>query len=195
MSAVLGAVLAGGRGSRLGGDKPGALLAGRPLVSYPVAAMLAAGLETVVVAKPDTSLPRLEVRVVHERQEPLHPLAGIIAALRHANGRPVLVVGADMPMLSARVLRPLAFLVPRAPLLVPRACGDLQPLCARYAPSLMRVLEAGLHAEAPLRRTIEALDPLVVEEGFIAARGDPGRLLFNVNTPEDLTLAAKWLRG
>jgi CTP:molybdopterin cytidylyltransferase MocA len=40
----LGAVLAGGRGSRIGGGKPTIELAGRPLISYRLAAIEAAGL-------------------------------------------------------------------------------------------------------------------------------------------------------
>ena len=56
---VLAVVLAGGLGSRLGGEKALAEIAGRPLVSYVVGAAVAAGLETVVAAKPDTELPRL----------------------------------------------------------------------------------------------------------------------------------------
>ncbi|HET9153212.1 MAG TPA: NTP transferase domain-containing protein, partial [Solirubrobacterales bacterium] len=49
---ALGVVLAGGRGSRLGGGKAGIELAQRPLISYPLAAIEAAGLEAVVVTKP-----------------------------------------------------------------------------------------------------------------------------------------------
>ena len=41
MNALI-AILAGGRGTRLGGDKARAELAGRPLISYPLAAAAAA---------------------------------------------------------------------------------------------------------------------------------------------------------
>ena len=54
---VTAAVLAGGLGSRIGGDKALVQLAGRPLISYPLAAAQAAGLDAVVVAKRSTSLP------------------------------------------------------------------------------------------------------------------------------------------
>ncbi|MBK5220825.1 MAG: NTP transferase domain-containing protein, partial [Thermoleophilia bacterium] len=47
--AVLGAVLAGGSGSRIGGAKATVELAGRPLIAYPLAALEAAGVEAVVV--------------------------------------------------------------------------------------------------------------------------------------------------
>ena len=70
---ALGVVLAGGRGSRLGGAKPTAELAGRPLISYPLAALAEVGLEAVIVAKPDTDLPPLDVDVLTEPAEPVHP--------------------------------------------------------------------------------------------------------------------------
>ncbi|MGH2902423.1 MAG: NTP transferase domain-containing protein, partial [Solirubrobacteraceae bacterium] len=52
-SSPIGVILAGGKGRRLDGAKASALLGGRPLASYPVAAMRAAGLEALLVAKPD----------------------------------------------------------------------------------------------------------------------------------------------
>ena len=55
--AVTVAVLAGGRGSRIGGHKALVPLCGRPLITYPLAAARAAGLSAVVVAKRDTQLP------------------------------------------------------------------------------------------------------------------------------------------
>jgi len=64
------AVLAGGRGLRIGGAKPTRPLAGRPLISYPLSSARAAGLEAVVVAKPDTALPQLQERVIGEPDEP-----------------------------------------------------------------------------------------------------------------------------
>src|SRR6185312_15026060 len=105
---TLGAVLAGGAGSRLGGGKATVGLAGRALVEYPLAALAAAGIEAVVVAKADTELPALAVPVLTEPPQPRHPLLGIVVALRHAGGRPVLVVACDLPLLTPELLEALA---------------------------------------------------------------------------------------
>ncbi len=78
------AVLAGGRGRRLGGAKPLATLAGAPLIARPLAAAAAAGLPAVVVVKPATRLPALDVPVWEEPDEPVHPLLGIVTALERA---------------------------------------------------------------------------------------------------------------
>ena len=53
----VGVVLAGGAGRRLGGAKPATLVAGRPLISYPIAALRAVCAPVAVVAKRDSPLP------------------------------------------------------------------------------------------------------------------------------------------
>ena len=131
--APLCAVLAGGQSSRMGQPKPLAELAGRHLIDYPIEAARAAGLQTVVVAKAGSPLPPLEVEVVAEPGEPRHPLCGIVAALRHGRGRDIVVVGCDMPFVSADLLTALAALEDR--LAVPSVGGRLEPLLARYSPS------------------------------------------------------------
>jgi molybdopterin-guanine dinucleotide biosynthesis protein A len=212
--APLGVVLAGGRGSRLGGAKPTAVLAGRPLISYPLVALAEAGLEAVVVAKPDTDLGGQplarqtglkttaldgtgqrttagvgdvagegRVPVLLEPAEPVHPLAGIVAALRQT-GRPLVVLGCDFPFVPPALLRALAG-APE-PLVVPAPGGAPQPLVARWTPALLPALKAALDREEPLRRTVAALSPRLLEDPELAPFGDPARVFFNVNTPSDL---------
>jgi len=204
---ALGAVLVGGRGSRLGGAKAGALLGGRPLFSYPLAALAAAGIEALVCAKPGEELiprsrgsfvgasPTFEPRdgygLLLEPAQPRHPLCGIVAALRHGGGSAVVAVACDLPFLVPGLLEMLA----RAaePLVVPVLDGRPQPLLARYSPSLLGDLEAALEREAPLSATVESLSPRRLEAPELARFGDPHRLLFNVNTPEDLRRAESLL--
>jgi molybdopterin-guanine dinucleotide biosynthesis protein A len=193
--AALGAVLAGGRGSRLGGAKPTADLAGRPLISYPLAALAAAGLEAFIVAKPGTKLPAAEpgrpaLTVVTEPAQPTHPLAGIVTALRH-RGRPLVVLGCDFPFVPPALLRALADA--SGPLVVPAPGGDPQPLVARWSPTLLPELEVALTREEPLRRTVATLGPRLLGDSEIAQFGDPGRAFLNVNDEADLRAAAKLL--
>jgi molybdenum cofactor guanylyltransferase len=180
---ALGVVLAGGRGSRLGGAKPTADLAGRPLISYPLAALAEAGLTAVVVAKSDIDLPKLDVEVLTESAELVHPLTGIVAALRQT-GRPLVVVGCDFPFVPAALLRALAD-APE-PLVVPAPSDAPQPLVARWTPALLPVIEEALDREEPLRRTVAALSPRLLDDAELAQFGDPDRVFFNVNSPADL---------
>src|SRR6478735_2166377 len=131
----IGAVLAGGGGRRIGGDKAMVELEGRPLVHYPLNVLRAVLDEVAIVAKQSTVLPGLDVEIAIwlEPEEPRHPLAGVVHALRCARGRPVVVVAGDMPFVTRGLVAALAGERSRgAAAVVPRAGGRLQPLCARY---------------------------------------------------------------
>ena len=191
MEDVIGAILAGGHGRRLARPKPTALLGGRALIEYPLAALETAGIEAVIVAKDATALPPDAAPVWREPDEPVHPLLGIVTALEQADGRAVLACACDMPYLSAALVRAIA--AGGHDLVVPRAGGRLHPLFARYAPTLLPSLRAALAQRAPLQETVTSLEPAIVEERELRALGDPERLLFNVNTPADLERAEAML--
>ncbi len=187
---VVGAVLAGGAGTRLGGAKPGALLAGRPLVSYPVAVLLEVVPEVAIVAKADTELPPLAGGVVlwREPDEPRHPLAGIVEALRRAEGRAVVVLACDLPFVTADLVRTLATAdAGGAPALVATTPErGLQPLCARYEPAALAAL-AAFDRHGRTIAQIQALQP--------ATLSVPDAVLRNVNTDADLAAAEALLRS
>jgi molybdenum cofactor guanylyltransferase len=189
---ALGAVLAGGHGRRLGGAKAKVELAGRPLVCHALAALEAAGLEAVVVAKPDTELPPLGCPVVREPELPRHPLCGIVAALREAEGRAVVVLACDMPLAAPALLERLAAASGR--LVVPAPGGRLEPLQARYGAALLPALEAALARREPLRRSVAALAPRRLGDEELERWGDPARLFLNVNDGDDLKRAERALR-
>jgi molybdopterin-guanine dinucleotide biosynthesis protein A len=187
---TIGAVLAGGEGRRIGGDKATVELDGRPLLQYPVAAVRAALGQTAVVAKRTTALPHLEddVPIWLEDDEPRHPLTGVVRALRGAAPGPVIVVAGDMPLLTRELLEALARERPRgAAAVVPFAAGRLQPLCARYEPAALAAL-ADFDPGASVSEAVDALRPRILDwpdaEPFL-----------NVNRPEDLLHASALLAG
>lgn len=184
-SGPLGVVLAGGLGRRLGGDKAVAELAGRPLISYPVEAMRAALPEVVVIAKADTRIPPLSgVGLWNEPATPRHPVAGIMAALRFAAGRPVFVCAGDLPFVTpALISRIAAADAGGAPAVVAARGAEMQPLLGVYRPPAGELLR---YSDRPLRELVAAIGPRLVEVE------DP-EALFNVNTPADLLRAAEML--
>lgn len=181
---MIGVVLAGGLGRRMGAPKATAPLAGRPLIDYPLAALRAVTERVVVVAKRDTELPDGLERW-DEPDDPRHPIAGIAHALERARG-PILVCAADMPFVRADVLRLVAGeLRPDLEASVAFCEGRLEPLLAAYAPAALVPLRAAPPDE-PLRRTVESLMPVLVDV-------EP-EVVFNVNTPDDLAEAERRLR-
>jgi molybdenum cofactor guanylyltransferase len=185
---AIGAVLAGGDGRRIGGDKATLELAGTPLLQYPLAAVRAALDDVAVVAKAATTLPPLDARVLIwlEADEPRHPLAGVVHALVRARGRSVVVVSGDMPFVTRGLVTALARERARgAPAVVPRAAGRLQPLCARYDPGALAALTA-FDPGTPAEETVAALGPRILDWPDDAP-------FFKINRPEDLLQAAALL--
>jgi molybdopterin-guanine dinucleotide biosynthesis protein A len=186
------AILAGGEGRRLGGDKALAKLRGAPLISYPLRAAAEAGLERVVVAKLGCRLPPLGCETVHDDECSTHPASGICAAQRHAAGRPLVVLACDMPFLTGALI---SWLATRPGSAVVEAGGRMQPLLARYEPALAPVFERSLRRRGALQAAVAAIDPLRLGERELEAFGDPRRLCFNVNDHEDLARAERMLAG
>jgi molybdopterin-guanine dinucleotide biosynthesis protein A len=178
---VIGVLLAGGSGRRLGaGSKPSALLAGRPLASYPAAALSQVCDRLAVLCKSDTELPALPgVERWDEPDTPRHPAVGIVHALETA-GAPVLVCAADMPFVTGDACRTLLAAAGAGPAVVATAEGSLQPTFALYAPAAVDALRAAL-PDGPLTRAVEGLDPVRVAL--------PAALVRSVNTPEELAEA------
>jgi molybdopterin-guanine dinucleotide biosynthesis protein A len=176
---VIGALLAGGSGSRLGsGSKAAAALGGRPLAAYPAAALAEVCERVAVVCKRDTALPDLPATERWEEpDEPRHPLTGIVHALERAHPEPVLVCAGDMPFVTPAGLRALAAHGTTA---VAVAGGVLQPVLGLYTPDVLPALRSA-EPDAPLTRTVEALRPELVPL--------PPAQVRSIDTPEDLASA------
>ena len=166
-------VLAGGLSRRMGSPKATVVLGGRPLIAWPLAAAAEAGLEAVVVAKPGSALPPLEVPVWDEPAAPSHPLTGLVAALERAE-RPVVALACDMPFVSPGLIARLA-----AARGVAAPAGEAFP--ARYEPSALPVLRAGLAREAAVRAVLAELGAAPVEAS--------AQELVGINDPDALARA------
>jgi molybdopterin-guanine dinucleotide biosynthesis protein A/SAM-dependent methyltransferase len=183
----LGAVLAGGRGSRLGGRKATAEVLGRPLLDWTLEALRRSVEDVVVIAKVATPLPPTDAPVWRSEPPDFHPRHGLISALRGARGRPVVVVPVDMPLVPEALIETLLALVDDGALAaIPEAGGHIHPLCAAYHPAALGPLESADHDE-PLKRTLDGLGAAVVSAEHMGGR------LLNINTPADLQVAERML--
>jgi len=184
----VGLILAGGPGTRIGGGKPNVALHGEPLLHYPLRAMRAVLTDVAIITKPQIVLTRLEGAMVWvEPDEPAHPLFGISEALALAGGRPVLVCPVDMPFISSALLSSLANAASEGQPAVIASChGHARPLLGRYSPSAAPLLAQAAEDQASLEEIVARLQPELFEvEDEVE--------LFDVNTPDDLLLAAGML--
>lgn len=181
-SGVVGAVLTGGRSTRMGTDKAFVEVGGVPLVRTVADALLLAGAEHVMAVGGDgPRLMALGLGWWPDDHPGEGPLGAILTALRGATGDPVLVVACDMPGLDPAALSVvLGALGPDDDVALPVHDGRLEPLHAAYRRRalgpLSRAFAAGERAPhralAGLRTRTVMLD-------------DPASLR-NVNTLDDL---------
>jgi molybdenum cofactor guanylyltransferase len=187
---IFGLVLAGGRSSRFGREKAGAMLAGRPLIAW-VAEALAGQVERLAVsARPGSAA----ATYATEASRPCladppagalvdGPLAGVLEGLRWAESG-----GADW-LLTAPCDTP--FLPPdlAARLLAGRSAGGaavrtahgLQPLCTLWPATARAALER-LPAHPPIRR-------LLADLGAAEVAFEPAADFDNLNTPDAFAAA------
>jgi molybdopterin-guanine dinucleotide biosynthesis protein A len=183
------AIVAGGKGERLGGVCKGLVeVGGRRIVDRQVEALRAVFDRVFLVASEAAPWAGLGLEVVPDRWPGAGPLAGLDAALAAlAAAEPwVVCVAGDMPFLHPAALALLRDHPPAAAV-VPRVGGRPDPLFARYdrtcAPAIAGALAEGR------RKTAALLDELAVtylDEAALRAVDPALAFLVNVNTPEDL---------
>jgi molybdopterin-guanine dinucleotide biosynthesis protein A len=194
MSAVRGAILAGGGATRFGGRPKGLELVGGERILDRLVSVLdhALGSAPLLVANaPDAGEWRPDLRVVPDVRPGLGSLGGIYTAVLEAPA-PVVCVAWDMPFVTPDLVRALAGGLEPYDAFLPESEGPqrVEPLCAAYAPACGRAIAASLDA-GDLRAIGFHQSIRVGRMPLEAVRqlGDPARLFFNVNTADDLAKA------
>lgn len=196
------AILTGGQARRFHGlDKSGLVVSrgdgtgARSILEHQLEALTPVAGDIMVVTSdaraadfPTSRLPR--GRVVRDRYPGTGPLGAVATAIEAAAGAPVLVLAADMPDVSARLLAGLAALHAQPgerDATVPHSARGAEPLCAVYDPSALPTLRAALASgDLSLRHALGHLRVRVMPLETVAAIGDPALLFRNINSPADL---------
>jgi molybdopterin-guanine dinucleotide biosynthesis protein A len=187
---VAACILAGGRGSRLGGAvKPLLTVDGRTILDRLIEVLTPLTSEILIsVAAPGQVATSL--RTVIDAVPSAGPLAGIGAALTAAGKPWLVVVGGDMPYVHPGVLHHLlARAVDGVDAVAARIGGFPEPLCAVYGLSCQDAVRRRL-AERRFRTggllTDENLHIAWVEEGELRSIDEDLRTFRSINHPADL---------
>ncbi len=190
------AILAGGRGERLGVDKASSLLCGVPLLRH--VTLRLAPLQSddlMLVLQPEQAPPaQCSARIVRDIAPNRGVLAGMAAALGAARHPWVLIVGCDMPWASARLAHYQYSRREGHDAVVPRRTVGLEPLHALYHRRCLAATQASLaQGERRVSRVIQALNVHYVEETTLSQIDPLGRAFVNINTQQELYQASAWL--
>lgn len=188
-------ILAGGEGSRMGGDKPMRLLGGQRLIDR---AETLAGQWSDVLAVSIRNAAQVEgarLDCIIDEKGIEGPLAGLAAALRFgstASRQAVLTTAADMPFLPADLGGRLSAEIGQHGAAIASSGGHLHPICGLWRVSAaLRELDGYL---ATGRRSLKGFAEAI---GFCAVDWptesyDP---FFNINSADDLAIAERMLGG
>ena len=195
MSAVSGILLAGGRGVRFRGDKRTARVGGVPLLAW-TAALQGSVADDVVVVTRDESGARGRWHYVRDEIPERGPMGGVLTGLRIVRHERALVLPVDMPLLTVDFLTYLRDAGAESDITVPR-WERLEPLVGVYSGKCLESLEASLQrGEDSLGDFVRstALTVRYISEEEVRRFGDPRRIFFNINVPEDVETAEALLR-
>jgi len=188
MSLVV-AILAGGAGRRIGGDKPRRLLGGDRLLDHALTAAQAADAPVILVVRTSGQVEGFGGTVVLDTPGIEGPLAGLLSALAwaaEARADRVLTLPCDMPFLPFDLHYRLdQALAPNLGAAVAASGGRLHPVCAVWRTAVVPTLvQRAVEGRLSLRGLGEAVGCAVVD--WSVEGGDP---FDNINTAEDLAAA------
>ncbi len=186
------AILAGGKSTRMGKEKPFLPIRGASLIALVAGALREYFPEVFVISDETAAFVPLGLRVVPDVLPGNDSLGGVYTAVSATAASHVFVTACDMPFLQPALMAGLADRVEGWDVVVPIHRGYPEPLCAVY----------GAGCEAPIRSRIERKE-LKVVNFFDEVRvlrieedewrcWDPEGLSFrNINTPAEYEAALK----
>lgn len=190
-----GVILAGGQSTRMGTNKALLEFEGEPLIQRLARRFRLWFTQVVVVSNTPELYEFLGLPMTGDRVPGLGPLGGLEAGLAASQHEQAFFCACDMPFVNEAFVRHLVGLAAHHDIVVPRVSGEFEPMHAVYSRSLLPQVTASL--ESRRLRLISIFDGArvrVVEEPEIRPFGDPARLFFNCNTPEEFRQARAWER-
>jgi len=175
------AVLAGGASSRMGTDKAQVTIGGETMLARVVRIGRFVGDVVVVGRRSESNEGIPDLRVGR-----LGPLAGLEAALVHAAGRDVALVGVDQPFVRADTLIHLTEL--SGDIVIPVDDGWEQATCAVYREPSLPAIQSALDSAEDLAilSILERVETKRVQRDEWGVWGEDGRSWYSADTPEAL---------
>jgi len=182
------AILAGGKSTRMGFDKQLLEAGGRTVVEQLIVQLKARFADVLVTSPTPQLYAASQVGVIQDVYRDSGPLAGIHAALLHAQSRWVFITACDMPYLE---LPYIDFMIQRLHGADYGACvtevhGRLQPFHAFYSRDALPLLDTHLQrGHCSVTRFLREIKALVIPEEEAAPLVPGWRAFLNLNTPQE----------
>jgi len=182
---IMGAILAGGKSTRMGTEKALLSLKGRPMIQYVSDTLAALFSEVIVVGGDKDRYGFLRLEIVPDVFKGCGPLGGIQAALNRAKPLPVFVLSCDTPFIPLEMIDHILSFKGAASTKIATFDGVIQPLCGLYDSASIGAIEHDLReGKYSVLKTISNIDHTVVPITSDLPFFTP-QIFWNVNRPED----------
>ena len=191
---ISGAILAGGKSSRIGTDKALLKLDGQTLIERAVSTLRPYTGDPIIITSASDKYKFLNLSVYSDIIANAGPLGGISTALEKSNTTHCLVLACDLPFVSGQLIKILCDRSLTHDIVVVDAGHGVEPLCAVYSKrclaSIRKQLDSGQYRVTNFYHYVdvkviylEQLNKIFIPE-----------TLLNINTLEDLEKAKALLK-
>lgn len=183
-SHITGAILAGGRSTRMGTDKALLTIEGQPVIQRVGVALHNVVERCILIADNASPYAFLDLPSYPDIYKNAGPLAGIHSALTHSRSDSVFILSCDLPLVTSEMI---FYIIQNqtARMATVVANGNCtQPLCGVYRRRLLPILADHLQrGQYSVLRFLEVIDPTIIDVSSSAETPFPA--LLNMNTPEE----------
>lgn len=188
-------VVAGGKGGRMGQNKPAVRLAEEPLICWVLRGLAPFFTRISVVARNRGDLEFLRERgieVLPDVLQEVHSLGGLYSALVQADSEYSFVCACDSPFLQPLLLREILGCSRGDDAVVCEWKGFLEPFCGLYRKTCLTPIETMLNkGELRLQKLLAGLQVRILPEARVAEKDPCGFSFLDVDTPEELERAER----
>jgi molybdopterin-guanine dinucleotide biosynthesis protein A len=188
-----GAILAGGRSSRMKSNKAFVEIAGQPVIKIILDKFTSQFEETIIISNDPELFTDFGHQVFIDIYPRLGPVSGIHSALYHARYDNVFIMGCDMPFMKMELAAFMLAKLEDYDSVVPQIDSNLQPLSAAYnrrcLPLLTNCLEQNHLKLTRIFR--EELNALILERNILERFGNIDHMFLNINDSETLCRASE----
>ena len=179
---ITGIILAGGKGSRIGGDKGLVLYKRKPFIGY-ITEALKPFVDEIIIVTNNSEYAQYNHKCVPDIIENAGPIAGIYSGLFHSKTELNIVLSCDVPLVNDIIIKKLIQGVSNnEDMVYINSSGNINPLIAIYKKrclhSCLDALKRGEHRLLSLVDTLEAKS-ITIEKSL-------EKYIQNINTKKEL---------
>jgi len=183
MQNISGAILAGGKATRLGGIEKGLLkIKGETIIEHTLRMLEPLVDEVFIITNDSKPYSFMNIPIFPDKMLGLGPLQGIATALSQSSYKRTLIVPCDMPFITEPSIQTLINYDQEAEAIIPRSQKGFEPLFAIYSIScLPKILEI---LRCKKRKVIDIMPK--IKASFVPSDFFEDSLWCNINNLDDL---------